>query len=36
MVKGYRYLDGDTKALADPSLYIRVKLRALVRRNRVR
>jgi len=30
VVKGYRYLNGDAKALADSSLYIRVKLYALV------
>ena len=35
MVKGYRHLNRDAKALADPPLYIRIKLRALVRRNRV-
>jgi len=33
IVKEYRYLNGDTKALADLSLYIRVKLYALVGRN---
>jgi len=36
VVKGYRHLNGDTKALADPPLYVKIKLRALVRRNRVR
>jgi len=30
MVKEYRHLNGDTKALTDLSLYIRVKLYALV------
>jgi len=36
MVKGCRHLNGDTKALADLPLYIRIKLRALVRRDGVR
>jgi len=33
IVEGYRYLNRDAKALADLSLYIRVKLYALVGRN---
>ena len=36
VVEGYRYLNGDAKALADSSLYVGVKLYALVGRNRVR
>jgi hypothetical protein len=30
MVEGYRYFNKDAKALADSSLYIRVKLYALI------
>jgi len=36
MIKGYKYLNKNAKALADSFLYIKVKLYALVRYNQVR